>query len=101
MLFFSVPICYKSGNERFGLLPRQKEQTDDQLGPIYSIRFNQIMVTSLICFPVINCTIKSRYTQILNSQDNNIVTHIICIKTCIKQILEITDKVIIVIVVLL
>ena len=91
-------ICYKSGDARFGLSPRQKEHTDDQLGHIYSIRLNQIMVTSLFSFPVINCTIKSRYTPILYSSDHNIITNIICIKTCIKQILEMTDKTIIVIV---
>jgi hypothetical protein len=31
-------ICYKSRDKRFGLLPRQKEHTDDQLGHIYEIR---------------------------------------------------------------
>jgi hypothetical protein len=60
-------IYYMSGDERFGLLPRQKEHTDDQLGHIYSIMLNQVMVTSLFCFRVINCTIKRRYTPILNS----------------------------------
>jgi hypothetical protein len=59
-------ICYTSRDERFGLLPIQMEHTGDQLGHIYSIMLNQIMVTSLFCFPVINWTIKSRYTPILN-----------------------------------
>ena len=65
--FYINVICYKSRDKRFGLLPRQKEHTDDQLGHIYSIMLNQIMVTSLFSFPVINCTKKSGYTQILNS----------------------------------
>jgi hypothetical protein len=65
--FYISVICYKSRDIRFGLLPRQKEHTDDQLGHIHSIMLNQIMVTSLFSFPVINCTIKSGYTPILNA----------------------------------
>jgi hypothetical protein len=52
--FYISVICYMSRDKTFGLLPRQKEHTDDQLGHIYSIMLNQIMVTSLFSFPVIN-----------------------------------------------
>ena len=79
-------ICYKFRNERLGLLPRQKEHTHDYLWNIYSIILNQVMLTSLFCFPVINCTIKSRCSPILNTQAKYIITNIFCIQAYIKNI---------------
>jgi hypothetical protein len=47
--FCSISVVYyASRDERFGLLPRQKKHTDDQLGHIYSIMLNQRHVYSTI-----------------------------------------------------